>query len=261
MSDDKLTLTVKDREVVVPPEALWTSEDGARVISSRWLRRAFVELYPEAVFGSASFTMTPMARTDIHVLCTVPLTLGSRTVYGYGEAWERNLVKPISRAYPARMALRRAESDAILTVVGLADRVYTDDQIEATHSNRVATPPTPEATPSSADTPSSSADPQSVTDTSSPQGDDNTWDSVRMILPGAPKSIRGRSLVEVEAILKDPKVSKDTRQQIWDHIKTVTQRPCPQEPEAARTWNALKRLHNEIIKRTQSRNSHQGATA
>jgi len=143
-------LVVDGTSYDVPDHATWLTDHESRVITATWLRTFFWNTLKGEPFGKPEFQTTVVGNGQPHIICTVCVTYQDRTAYGVGEAWSLNLANSIMKQYPALQARRRAESDAILAVLNIADRVYTDDQIprdtKPTEPNGLQ--PKPPATPS-----------------------------------------------------------------------------------------------------------------
>lgn len=122
-------LVVDGTSYDVPDYATWLTDHDSRVITATWLRAFFWNTLKGEPFGKPDFQTTVVGNGQPHIICTVSATYQDRTAYGVGEAWPFNLSSPIMKQYPALQARRRAESDAILAVLNIADRVYTDDQV------------------------------------------------------------------------------------------------------------------------------------
>ena len=144
-------LVVDGKAYDVPDDATFLTDRDSRVVTATWLRTFFWNTLEGEPFGKPEFQTTVLGNGKPHILCTVPATYKERTAYGVGEAWSPNLTNEIMQSYPALQARRRAESDAILAVLNIADRVYTDDQIPRSEAKREPNglqpkPPAPEST-------------------------------------------------------------------------------------------------------------------
>lgn len=161
-------LVVDGKAYDVPDDATWLTDRDSRVITATWLRTFFWNTLQGEPFGRPEFQTTVVGNGQPHIICTVPVTYHDRTAYGVGEAWPLNLKGDIMKQYPALQARRRAESDAILAVLNIADRVYTDDQIPRSEARTEPNglQPKPTDRPASASPPESRA---SAPDTPAPE--------------------------------------------------------------------------------------------
>src|SRR5690606_29923238 len=107
----------------------WETDDGVTVVHHASLRELAEAL--EISVGEPRITVTPI-RDSYHVTAVVPVTDGEKIHYGVHEAWPENLDGEISSRYPVRMAVTRAEAQAILEFArpillenGI-DRLYAD---------------------------------------------------------------------------------------------------------------------------------------